>query len=259
MRFPYTNFISGFWMDAMKVTPEKWAEVRAWATTNGYTIDSPGPGLARNHPTFVTWYNAAKWCNARSEMEKLQPVYNERVLVGANYIFRIYRYGNLNMSNSWVTWSGTGYRLPTEAEWEKAARGGRQRKLFPWGGDTIQHARANYGSTDALSYDTSPTRGRHPTYATGGDIWTSPVGSFPGNGYGLYDMAGNLAEWCWDRPGAYSAAYATDPRGTDTGTARVVRGGSSMTFASDLRCAVRKSDDPQEPLFPIGFRCVRGP
>ena len=257
----HTNFISGFWMDAMEVTPLKWAEVRTWATNNGYQFGSPESGwsLTINHPAFASWYDAAKWCNARSEMEKLQPVYHERVLVGMNYVFMIYRYGNLNMSNSWVTWSGTGYRLPTEAEWEKAARGGRQRKLFPWGGDTIQHARANYFSTNALAYDTSPTRGYHPHYETGEETYLSPVGSFPANGYGLYDMAGNLAEWCWDRPGAYAAGYATDPRGTDTGTARVVRGGSALSLASDLRCAARKNVDPAEPLSLNGFRCVRGP
>ena len=85
------------------------------------------------------------------------------------------------------------------------------------------------------------------------------MGSFPANGYGLYDMAGNQAEWCWDRPGAYAAGYATDPRGTDTGTARVVRGGSALSPASDLRCAARKYVDPADPFSLHGFRCVRGP
>ena len=256
----HTNYISGFWMDAMKVTPAKWAEVRVWATNNGYDFYIiSGDGKASNHPAYARWYDAAKWCNARSEMEKLQPVYNERVLVGANYVFKIYRYGEVAMSNSWVTWSGNGYRLPTEAEWEKAARGGRQRKLFPWGGDTIQHARANYWSTNVLAYDTSPTRGYHPDYGSGGGHYTSPVGSFPANGYGLYDMAGNLEEWCWDRPGTYSAAYATDPRGTDTGTVRVVRGGSGEHPAAALRCANRMNDRPSDLTRPIGFRCVRGP
>lgn len=257
----HTNYVSGFWMDAMMVTPAKWAEVYTWATNHSYDFDYlAGWGMASNHPAYAaSWYDAAKWCNARSEMEKLSPVYSERFLAGGHANFRIYRYGKVDMSNSWVTWSGTGYRLPTEAEWEKAARGGRQRKLFPWGGDTIQHARANYVSSDEFSYDTSPTRGFHPAYyVDGGEPFTSPVGSFPANGYGLYDMAGNAQQWCWDWLGAYAAGYATDPRGADTGTYRVQRGGSAMSDASFLRCAARNSDNPDGDYY-TGFRCVRGP
>ncbi|MBU1909359.1 MAG: formylglycine-generating enzyme family protein, partial [Verrucomicrobia bacterium] len=135
----HTNFISGFWMDEMEVTKAKWSEVYNWAVTNGYGL-SAGSGKASNHPVHsVNWYACVKWCNARSQKEGLTPCYyTDTAQTG------VYKAGNISISNDWVKWSTNGYRLPTEAEWEKAARGGRQRRRFPWGGDTIQHVRANY-------------------------------------------------------------------------------------------------------------------
>ena len=257
----HTNFISGFWMDETEVGLGKWQEVYAWAITNSYDFDNAGSGKTNNHPVHtVNWFDCVKWCNARSQMEGLTPVYRYVTgYVGPSPIYATYRTGQLTLSNSWVHWSANGYRLPTEAEWEMASRGGRQRRLFPWGGDTLQHARANYYSQTNQTYDTSPTREYHPDYDVPPAPYTNPCGSFPANGYGLHDMSGNVLEWCWDWRGSYSASYAVDPRGPATGTTRIQRGGSWQTVSSASRCANRTSIAPTNQASGWGFRCVRGP
>ena len=251
----HTNFISGFWMDATEVRYGKWREVHDWAITNGYDFDHPGAGKANNHPVHsVYWYDCVKWCNARSQFEGLRPCY----YVDSDFS-GIYQTGTLAISNSWVDWTANGYRLPTEAEWEKAARGGRQGRLFPWGGDTIQHTRANYyATTNLFSYDVNPTDGYHPDAESGDYPYTTPVGCLAGNGYGLHDMAGNVWEWCWDWSGGYSAAYVIDPRGPENGRFRVLRGGAWDVLANDARVAQRVNnvEEYAEPDT-LGFRCAK--
>jgi formylglycine-generating enzyme len=259
----HTNFISGFWIDETEVPKTKWDEVYGWATNHDYQFSNVGMGKTNNHPVqSVNWYDCVKWCNARSEKEGLTPCY----YVDASYS-SLFRVGDMDISNNWVNWSANGYRLPTEAEWEKAARGGRQGHLFPWGGDTISHSQANYFSTNSLPYDISPTRGYHPAYTNGGFPYTSPVGSFPANGYGLHNMAGNVWEWCWDwfSTNYYSAAYQIDPHGPAYGRgrlgnlARVLRGGCwEKDFgANHARCSFRGDPPPNYVTNCIGFRCVR--
>jgi len=251
----HTVYVSAFYMDKYEVTKALWDEVASWATGLQYDIlPVDGSGKAADHPVWnVTWYEAVKWANARSEREGLTPCYT----VGGG----VYRTGwSVAVS---CNWSANGYRLATEAEWEKAARGEAWGLRFPWSDTvTIQHARANYLSQSFYSYDTSPTRGFHPTYATDDDVmpYTSPVGSFAPNGYGLYDMAGNVSEWCWDwyDKAYYSGSPGSDPRGPGSGSFRVVRGGDWRGyFASNCRVADRDGLGPGEEHHTLGFRLVR--
>ena len=252
----HTVYVSAIYMDKFEVTKALWNDVRAWGLTHGYTDLPIGSGKEVSHPVqTITWYSMVKWCNARSEKEGVEPVYYTNDVQTV-----LYRTGNVNVTNAHVKWSGNGYRLPTEAEWEKAARSALSAQRFPWGA-TIMHSQANYRSLSSFNYDVSVTRGHHPTYAVSGYPYTSPVGSFSANGYGLYDMAGNVFEWCWDVYGStyYSTSPSTDPHGPLSGGLRVLRGGDWSSVSASCRSASRNYSigTPSNAIDSVGFRCVR--
>jgi formylglycine-generating enzyme required for sulfatase activity len=262
----YPVYVSAFYMDSTLVTGGKWNfVVQSYASSHGYAFDNAGSFKAVNHPVqTVNWNDAVKWCNARSQMEGVTPCYYTEP--GFNDV-----YTNGDLVTVYVNWNASGYRLPTEAEWEKAARGGLSGLRFPWG-NALSESQANYDSTNNsfAPYDSGPA-GYNANYATGALPYTSPGGSFAANGYGMFDMTGNVFEWCWDWYGSgYYQPNQTNPQGPSSGSFRVLRGGAWDAPAQVATCAFRGTNSPSATYAPaaydvryvavanIGFRCVRG-
>ena len=168
----------------------------------------------------VSWFDAIEYCNQRSQREGLSLAYTINGLG----------------DNRTVIWnhSANGYRLPTEAEWEYACRAGTITRYNI--GDYITGNLANYN-------------GRH--------LVTTFVGSFIPNLWGLYDMHGNVAEWCWDWSDSYSGKAETDPVGASSGSYRVLRGADWLHPAQFVRSAYRPYGKPSRRSAEFGFRLVR--
>ncbi len=171
----------------------------------------------------VTWYGAAEYANWLSAESGLTKVYT------------------INGTSVTANWSANGYRLPTEAEWEYAARGGN--------------------ASNGYLYAGSDNAGEVAWYSSNSEQSTHPVGRKVPNELGLYDMSGNVWEWCWDWYGSYSSGSQSNPRGPDSGSYRVNRGGSWGSTARDLRLAFHNGgspeDSPGESSNNLGFRLVR--
>src|ERR1019366_942870 len=134
---PTNVYVSGFYLDVNLVSYGQWQGVFNWAINNGYGFDYAGTGKAQNYPVqTVNWYDVVKWSNARSQQAGLTPVYYTDA--GLTQV-----YTNGETDSVYVNWTNSGYRLPTEAEWEKSARGGLSGQRFPWG-NTISGSLANY-------------------------------------------------------------------------------------------------------------------
>lgn len=183
-----------------------------------------------NYPaTEVTWFGAMAYCYYLTEKE-----------------------GNLSQAIDLNDWSfdihASGYRLPTEAEWEKAARGGLSGARFPWG-NTLDQNRANYKSSLVYDYDTTGISRNHPIWSEDVYPWTCPVNEYPDsrNSYGLYNLAGNVVEYCadWYDDEYYDHSIYDNPTGPETGTYRVIRGGNWGTTTKSCRVAERWRVSPK--------------
>jgi formylglycine-generating enzyme required for sulfatase activity len=217
-RGQFTAFVrdSGYQTDAEK---DGWSweyDGTGAPKTNGASWRNPGFDQRDDHPVVqVSWNDATAFCDWLSRKERKH------------------------------------YRLPTEAEWEYAARGGTQ-TAFPWGNNP-DDGRGWANSGDQTANQRFPNI--VPFNWTDGYVFTSPVGKFKPNGFGLYDMIGNAFEWCSDWLGDYPDSDATDPRGPDNGEARVLRGGS-WCAGPRARCAIRIGVPPIYRASDLGFRVV---
>jgi formylglycine-generating enzyme required for sulfatase activity len=225
----------GFYMGKYPVTQAQYQTVIRTNPSSFTTPVSPETSTAKRPVERVSWYDALALCNKLSMEEGLSPAY--RISGSTDPA----AWGTVP-TNSNTTWNAvvivegsTGYRLPTEAQWEYACRAGTTTP-YNWGTNTIDKNRANYNE----NLDR-----------------TTVVGSYAPNAWGIYDMHGNVWELCWDLGENYSSGAQTDPTGASSGNFRIIRGGSFFNTSEHLRSAMRESVYPYSRSSESGFRVAR--
>ena len=268
-----------FYIGRYPVTQKQFFDVMGGSIEERQELSMPGDtsnyGRGKNYPMyFVNWYEAVIFCNKLSELEGYTPSYH---LNGETDTDKwVEDYGDIpaiwNKSSPWnsigIVSGSTGYRLPTEAQWEYARRGDYLNK-------STEEDTKPFGIGDGTKMTSGMANfnGKKPyDIAEGGDYddpegiyleQTIPVGKYgdvnaEANSYGLYDMYGNVNDWCWDWYAAFSSAAETDPEGSVVSYAtRILRGGSWLSVGMNLRSAKRGTLNPNTRNSGTGFRLVR--
>ncbi|MCZ7558569.1 MAG: formylglycine-generating enzyme family protein [Bacteroidia bacterium] len=246
------SFTRDFWMDSTEVTQGEYERIMK-ARYPAYLTPawSAVYGLGTAYPAYLTeWGDAVLFCNARSLEAGLDPVYTYTAILGTP--------GNgCTLEGVTADLSRNGFRLPTEAEWEYACRGGNASD-FSWGRNLASYPASPADSTEFGSY--SVWAGNSWNLSSDSpDFGTRRVASRKANAYGLHDMHGNLWEWChdWYDETYYAGSPGTDPSGPTAGNWHALRGGSWGNDAAYLRASNRSFSTPDYLFNFIGFRTVR--